>query len=451
MGTTDPAGAQSIAALQTRVAELEAANAALSAETSRSTASPPPEPKQRLRAVIVVVFLVTGTLLLPVAAVAGWARGVLTDTDAFVATFAPLGEDPLVQAYVTDQVVTEIDRRVGIEEQVDQLVAGLAPLMQDRPAAVTALNALRQPAADGIRSAITRVTSEFVTSDRFASAWEQTLRLSHQGAVNALQGDPNAALSITDEGLGIRLGPIIERVTQVLTERGFTLAASIPAVDRTIVLVPSTEFVRLQALYRAAVALGTWLPVLALAALAAAVLLARRRVTVLITAAILLGLASLIVLGGLAVGRMVTLSVVPSSVVPGDVVRLFYDTATNRLAEVAIAAVALAVVIAVIAWFAGPSSTPKKLRGVYADMTDTIRGRAEGHELSTGRFGEWLWRSRTWLRFGIGVIAVLYLLFNRPLTPGMVAGTAIVALIGILALNMLSRPVPDRSNETVTP
>lgn len=451
MATPDPTDAQTIAALQARVAELEAANATLQAESTGPGPSPgptvaaeEPQPKHRLRAVAVVAFLVIGALLLPVAAVTSWARVVLTDTDGFVATYAPLARDPQVQAYITSEVVATIDERINIDQQVDDLVAGLTGVMEDRPAAVAALNALRQPAADGVRTAITRATSQVVASEAFASTWEEALRLSHQGAVNALQGDPNAALVITQEGLGVRLAPIIERVKQVLIERGFNLAASIPTVDRTIVLVQSSEFAKVQTLYRLVVALGTWLPFVAFAFLAAAVLLARRRVTVLIIAATLLGLAAVLILGSLVVGRLVVLASVPATVVPSGVLQLFYDTATDRLGEVAIAALALAVVIVVLAWFAGPYATPRKLQGAYAGMTDSLRRNAESHGLSTGRFGEWLARSQTWLRVAVGAIAVLVLVFNRPLTPGMIIGTAIIALIVILVLNLLSRPVTDR-------
>lgn len=440
MATPDPTDAQTIAALQSRIAELEATNAAPQPDSSSPGPAAASRPRHRLRAAVVVVFLVTGALLLPIAAVTSWARVVLTDTDTFVATYAPLARDPQVQAYITNEVVTTIDNRVQIDQKVDELVAGLTPLMADRPAAVAALNALRQPAADGVRSAITRATSEVVASEAFASTWEEALRLSHQGAVNALEGDPNAALVINQEGLGIRLAPIVERVKQVLIDRGFDLAASIPPVDRTIVLVQSSEFATVQTLYRVVVALGTWLPVLAFALLAAAVLLARRRVTVLIIAATLLGLASVLVLGSLVIGRMVALASVPSTVVPNGVLQLFYDTATERLGEVAIAALALAVVIVVLAWFAGPYAVPRKLQGAYAGMTGSLRRSAEGHGLSTGRFGAWLARSQTWLRVAVAAVAVLVLVFNRPLTPGMIIGTAVLALIVILVLNLLSRP-----------
>lgn len=451
MATPDPTDAPTIAALQARVAELEAANATLQAEASGSGPSPGPaaalesqrQPKHRARAALVVVCLVIGTLLLPVAAVTSWARVTLTDTDNFVATYAPLAHDPQVQAYVTSEVVQTIDSRVNIDQQVNNLVDGLTGVLTDRPAAVAALNALREPAADGVRSAITRATSQVVASDAFANVWEQALRLSHQGAVNALQGDPNAALVIDQNGLGVRLEPIIERVKQVLIERGFTLASSIPSVDKTIVLVQSSDFSRVQTLYRLVVALGMWLPFVAFAFLAAAVLLARRRVTVLIIAAALLGLAALLVLGGLVVGRFVVLASVPPTVVPNGVLRLFYDTATDRLGEVGLASLALAVVIIVVAWLAGPYATPRKLQGAYAGMASGLRRNAESHGLSTGRFGEWLARSQTWIRVAVAAIAVLILVFNRPLTPGMIIGTAVIAVIVLLVLNLLSRPATE--------
>ena len=265
-----------IAELKAQIADLEARNASLAAEPI------PSRSRARWRAAAAVALIVIGSLLVPVAAVATWARNALFDTDAFVATYAPLARDPEVQAYVTDQVVGAIEQQVDIDALVADLMDGIAELVQDRPRVTLALRALQQPAAAGVHSAIDRAISEVVSSEAFASVWESALRASHTALLRALQGDPQAALTITDQGIGLQLGPIVEQVKTNLVNRGFSLAASIPPVDKTIVLVPSTELQNVQLAYRVTVALAAWLPWVALAMLAGGVLLARRRTTALI-------------------------------------------------------------------------------------------------------------------------------------------------------------------------
>ena len=107
--------------LEARIAKLEAENAALRSVGITATpvegtdaASPPPrESRRRGRTVAAVVLVVVALLLAPVAVISAWARIQLVDTDQFVATFAPLAEEPAVQSYIGDQVTA------AIEEQVD--------------------------------------------------------------------------------------------------------------------------------------------------------------------------------------------------------------------------------------------------------------------------------------------------------------------------------------------
>src|ERR671913_274153 len=99
--------------LQERLARLEGENAALRARLE----SPPPEApsaeaevhrgRGRWWTVLAVVLVVLGCLLAPLAVIGGWGKTILTDTDAFVATYAPLARDPAVQSYIVDQAATE--------------------------------------------------------------------------------------------------------------------------------------------------------------------------------------------------------------------------------------------------------------------------------------------------------------------------------------------------------
>ena len=192
----------------------------------------------RWRGVLSAFLIVLAGLLTPVAMISGWARATLTDTDAFVATYGPVIRDPSVRTYLTDQVVAAIDGRIGIEGLVGDAVDGLAGALGNRPRLTSALQLLQRPAVEGLRSMIVRVTGEVVAAEGFARAWEQSLRTSHIQVTGALAGDPRATLTFAEAGVGLQLGPMIDRVRTALLDRGFRLAARIPAVDRTIVLWP---------------------------------------------------------------------------------------------------------------------------------------------------------------------------------------------------------------------
>ena len=65
---------------------------------------------------LAVCLIVLGCVMAPLAVVGGWAKSTLTDTDAFVATYAPLAHDPEVQAFVIDQATAEINEKLNLEQ-----------------------------------------------------------------------------------------------------------------------------------------------------------------------------------------------------------------------------------------------------------------------------------------------------------------------------------------------
>ncbi|HAM45450.1 MAG TPA: hypothetical protein DCM67_10590, partial [Propionibacteriaceae bacterium] len=257
--------------LEARLAELEHANAQLAAELASRT----PQMRgrgPRWRGALAVVLIVIATLLTPAAITAGWARVLLSNTDSFVATYGPLIENPRVQAYVTQEVVSAIEQQIDIDASVNDVIDSLQQSMPDRPKVTSALDLLRQPAISGVRSTLYNVTNQVVSSEAFAQVWQESLRLTHDQVTNALAGDPNSSVVITQDGLGLKLGPLIERVKQSLVEQGFTLAAQIPAIDKTIVIVKTDSLVQVQLAYRAALATGYWLGIVVLGLMVAAVL-----------------------------------------------------------------------------------------------------------------------------------------------------------------------------------
>ncbi|HUG50935.1 MAG TPA: hypothetical protein VLZ78_08055, partial [Terrimesophilobacter sp.] len=182
---------------------------------------------------LATALIVIGAVLAPVATVASWARVQLTDTNSFVTAYAPLANDPAVQKFVTDATMEVIQQNVDIPGLSAQVIDGITDLGTG-PAATTALEALKGPVAQGIVSLIRSTVGTFVESEAFAQVWQEALRISHTQLVATMQNDPNAAIAVGSDGsVGIQLGPIIERVKQVLVDRGLTFASQIPAVDRT--------------------------------------------------------------------------------------------------------------------------------------------------------------------------------------------------------------------------
>src|SRR5215207_1755909 len=191
--------------LEARIARLEAENAALRADqdaaggAAAASAGGRPERRRWGRTAAAVVLVVVGLLLAPVAVISAWARLELVDTERFVATFAPLADDPAVQAYIADEVTAAIEEQVDIPGLTADLFDGLEALDLP-PRAVTALGLLEAPATQGLQSLVSGIVDRVVESDAFADVWATALRVSHRQFVAAIQGDPDAALSIGGDG-----------------------------------------------------------------------------------------------------------------------------------------------------------------------------------------------------------------------------------------------------------
>lgn len=443
--------------LQRRLAALEAENSALRGGIPASAGAPMPDQvvsRRRSRGwgrtLSATVLIVLGTLIAPVALVAAWGNVQLTDTDRFVASYSVLASDPAVQSAVTDQVVEAIEGQVDIPTLTTDVIDGVIELGTG-PAATRALELLKGPAAQGLQSLVATVVERFVESEAFANVWASALRISHSQVVSALQNDPDAAIALGSDGtIGIQLAPIIDAAKEVLVDQGVGFAASIPTVDRTITVAQVDSLASVQLAYELVVAAGLWLPWVAILFLAAGVVAARRRSVALITAALSLGLVMLIVLAGLAVGRVFFDAALRSNGIPADAGGAIYELVGGAMRDTAVAVLVLALVTAVVGWFAGPFDVPRRLRAVVHGGAGSLRDTLERRGLSSGRVGVWLYSRRALLRAAIIVVGAAVVLLVRPLSPPLVLWTPALALLVVLVLEVVERPPSDDPGAEVT-
>ena len=388
---------------------------------------------------LAAVLIVLGCLLAPLAVVSGWAKSTLSDTDNFVATYAPLARDAEVQAFVVNQLMVVVNQNVDIEQLTSDVLDGIKAL-GTRPAASAALDALKDPATQGVQSVIRNGITEFVGSEIFAQSWERALRTSHSQLLAILSNDPQALVAAGSDGtIGVQLGPIVEDVKAALVTRGLSIANRIPAVDRTIPIALSDQVAAAQNGYRLIVAVGSWLPWVALILLAAGVLVARRRSVALVWAAVGLGLSALVLVLGLGIGRGLLLTAIPTTV-PADVATLLYDTATGAMKDTAVATLVLALSVAVVGWLAGPFQTPRKLRGLYTDGVAGLRRNAEHHGVTTGRTGNWVYAQRRVLHVLIALAGSAAIILLRPLSASEVVWTLVIAVLALVIVSLVERP-----------
>ncbi|MFD4420717.1 hypothetical protein ACFWN7_04335 [Agromyces sp. NPDC058484] len=440
------------AELEARIAALEAENEELRANARDEGAATRPltdaaasvdarPPRRRWgRTAAAIVLVVLGVLLAPVAVVSAWARLELVDTERFVATFAPLAEDPAVQRFIASEVTGAIERQVDIPELTKDVFDGIRSL--DLPEnAKSALSLLEAPAAEGLKSLLESTVTGIVESPTFADTWATALRFTHREFVAAVQGDPDSAVSISGTGeLSVQLGPVIEEVKRLLAEQGIGFAEAIPSVQLSIVVAQADSLVLVQSLYALAVGVGTWLPWVSIALLVAGVLVARNRSRALLWTAIAFSVSMIVLAAGFGIGRVYAIATLSPSIMPADTVGVLFDELTELMRSVTVTLIVLGVLIALIAWSTGPWRPAVAMRGFAAAGFDGLRSAAARHGLTTGGFGERLDRMRGAAYAAIAVIAALVILFVRPLTVSLVLWTVVLALLALLVVQVLRRP-----------
>jgi hypothetical protein len=427
-GVSDPAA---------EIARLSAENARL-----RGQLGPAAEHRAaaRWRAFFAALLITIGVLLAPVSVVAYWTKGYVNDTDRFVASLAPLADDPAVQAYLVDEIVTVVNDNVDIDSITSDLFTGLEGL--DLPqAAKDALALLETPAAQGVQQLIESAATNIVASDAFAQLWEQALRTSQTQVIAALEGDTSSALVISDTGeVGIQLGPIIEEVKKELVDRGFSLAQNIPEVNRTIVVAQSDSLVQARTAYQLLNVLGFVLPLVSLGLIVLGVLVAKRRARTMIWAGLTLALAMALLAAGIAVGRILFISAVSPTYLPNNVAQALYDAVVPFINTTALSVGLVGFTVAVVAYLAGPFRGATMVRRATIGTAARLRTAAANAGITTGGFGDFLYHYRRLAHVLIGLAAAAVAIFWRPLAVSVIIWTAVLALLAVLLVELLQRP-----------
>jgi hypothetical protein len=392
------------------------------------------------RSIVAGVVLALAVLMAPIAAMGTWARLQLVDADRFVATFAPLAEDPDVQDFVADQVSTAIQEQVDFNAIVGEVFDGIRELDLP-PRASSALSLLEAPAASGLTSLVDGVIHDVVASDQFADIWAQSLRFTHERAVAILQNSPDAALQLADDGvLSIDLGQVVDRVKAVLTERGVGFADLIPEIDRSVPIAQADALVLVRTIYQIAVAAGFWLPWVVLGLVVAGILIARNRARALFWTSAAFAVTFLLLSAGMGIGRTFFIGAVSPSIMPAAAAQSLFDEVTSLLSSTIVALALVGVLIAVWAWIAGSSRSAVAIRGLLESGFAAIRSTWERRGLSTGRFGLAVERFHGPI-FIVGMaLALLILITSRPVSFGMVFGVTVGLIVFAIVIELLRRP-----------
>jgi ribosomal protein L29 len=164
-----------------------------------------PRRARRPRRVVAAALVVLTSIVFTVAVAGVWARRNALDTDRWVETVGPIGEDPAVQQALGNWITTEL---MGVIDPQALFESALPERGQ----------VLAAPLTSALRGFVGDQVDAFLASDTFERLWVQANERAHAAAVRVLEGDVDGrggnagSLQVEDGEVVINLVPALNQV-----------------------------------------------------------------------------------------------------------------------------------------------------------------------------------------------------------------------------------------------
>ncbi|MFC6239308.1 hypothetical protein [Longivirga aurantiaca] len=408
---------EDVTELKARLAALEEENAQLSTRRRRFDG----------RSFGAWVVVVVAALLLPIALTAFWAQRTLTDTERYVATVAPLAEDPTIQQAVGDTVSAALIKQLDAQTRVSELLA-------DNPK----LSVLAGPIASGVNSLVERTVDEVLASDQFAELWVAINERAQKALIGVLEGKDDGAVTLVNGQLVLDTGDLIAIVKQRLVDRGLSFAANIPvppAADRTIVLLDSPELARAQFFWSIGQPVAQWLIYVVMLMFLGAILLSRNRPKMTIAVGVSMVIGALVIRLALTLGQnQVSYSLQDTPFALAE--RAFFSILTVFLIDGGRALFVLGLILIVVGWFLSGTKASVATRTALSGVLSGAGGKASSGAL--GEVGRYVARTTGVWRTVIVALAVGSVLLADSVTGSLLLWTTLFAVIALVVVEFLA-------------
>lgn len=402
--------------LQSRIEQLEAENDRLKSEVVATT------PSSRGRNAWAVIIAVAAALVLALAVPAVWMNRMVTDTDVYVATVAPLAEDPDIQNAVAAAASEVVIERVDAQERLKQVLP-------------ENLQIIAAPVSQAVNDFIAKQAVSLVRSDQFASIWEQANRISHKALVAAVTGRDTGVVGVQAGTITLDVGALADELKTRLEAAGLGFVANLPtsSIDRSIVLYESPVLAQMSSAFDVITRVALLLPLIGLALAAGAIAIASDRRKAVLWLGGALAIAALLPLQALYFGQTyVTAQLYELAAIPTPAAQSAFEIIFRDLVTADQAAVALGVALWLGALLAGPARWAVAMR---TGLSGGLSGVASHLEL--GRFGEWVRARKAALRLaGIAVAFVILVLLPAPRTVASIVWLGVGYLLWLLLVGL---------------
>ena len=174
----------------------------------------------RLRRWLAAILVVLAVVGLTTSALAQWSHSMIFDTETWVATVAPVAEDPAVRHAVGSFVADKTIALTDLERRIENALPSDAKIVA-------------APLVDSLRSYLVREIDGLLATPTAQKIWLDVNRFVHQQLITALQ-DQNRYVSVNRDDVRLDLLPLIAIALQ-------RLSAEIPRLLGTDITLPQID------------------------------------------------------------------------------------------------------------------------------------------------------------------------------------------------------------------
>ena len=318
---------------------------------------------------------------------------MITDTDTYVSTVAPLAADPAIQDAAAARLSQEIFTRTDIEGRTKNAL----PAQADFLAPVL---------TQGLENVVNGQIRAVIASDRFQRLWIEANRTSHQLTLKVLMGT-GGAVSSREGRISINLGSVVADVRQRLDQAGVTAFDRVLSVDNNVelTLFQSPSLATAQRALRLLDRLAWLLPLATVIMLALALWLSPRRRRTLLAGGLGLAAGAALLLVATATIRADFLDSLTGTSVRPDAAAAVIDILTSSLKTAFRGTFVLGILVAAGAFMTGPARVAVLTRTKAVAFLRIATGKAA----SPAPLAAWISGHKTGLRVA-GLIAALAVL-----------------------------------------
>jgi len=378
----------------------------------------------RWRRALVAILVILSVVLLPIAGLTVWVRNLVLDTDKYVDTVAPLASNKDITDNVANQITNKLFSEVNVEQEAKDALPERAQF-------------LASPIASGVETFTRDAATRALASDKFQTLWRNANRRAHNAIDKVLTGE-GKNVSVKNGKVVLDLSAVIDEVIQDLDKRGVTVFDSIgqdvSKKNLQVELFDASQLEKARSAVHLLDRLRIVLVVLIFVLLGVALLLSGNRRRSLMRWGLGVVAAMAVTAALLALGRSAFLDVAKNR----DAAAAVFDILTSLLRNGIRTIAVLGLVVAVAAFFSGPSRLAVRTRGGARRLIGGI-GRADQPGWEPGPVGAWVGAHKVGLRVAGVALAFLVLLAWSTPGPLTILALAVLLLVYLAVIEFLGR------------